>query len=51
MKLKQKAEIQRLLGNIEGATVTCELNVRNVILESIRAIDEILKKDGGKNAR
>ena len=51
MTLKQKAEIQRLLGNIEGITFVCEKNVRDVILNSVQAIDEILKKDGGKDEK
>lgn len=51
MTLKQKADIQRLLGNIEGIAFTCEGNVKDVILDSVQAIDEILKKDGGKDKK
>ena len=51
MTLKQKADIQRLLGNIEGIAFACEGNVKDVILDSVQAIDEILKKDGGRSDR
>jgi hypothetical protein len=47
MKLKEKAEMQRLLGNIEGIAFACEENIRNLILDSIAAIDEILNKSEG----
>lgn len=49
--LKQKADIQRLLGNIEGIAFACEESVKKVILDSVQAIDEILKKDSGKSER
>lgn len=51
MTLKQKSDIQRLLGNIEGIAFACEGNVKDLILDSVQAIDEILNKDGGKNDR
>lgn len=49
MTLKQKSELQRLLGNIEGAAFACESKVKDVILDSIQAIDEILRKDDKNN--
>ncbi|MBR3591614.1 MAG: hypothetical protein IKL46_02050 [Clostridia bacterium] len=51
MTLKQKSDIQRLLGNIEGIAFACEENVKGVILDSVQAIDEILKKDGAESDR
>ena len=45
MTLKQKANIQRLLGNIEGISYACEENIKLAILGSLYAIDEILRKN------
>ena len=44
MTLKDKSKIQRLLGNIEGATFGLNEPAGLFIMQTVEAIDEVLKK-------
>jgi hypothetical protein len=47
MTLKDKSKIQRLLGNIEGATFGLNEPASLFIMQTVKAIDEVLNKHKG----